>query len=252
MRRKGFTLIELLIVIGIIAILAGLLLPALSSARERAKAIQCMANMKNLQTYFFLYQESYTEYFPNALRHNNIADKNWVVAFWQSLFPQFYTGSGSYNGYKASRNAGLICPSAKDRFGGGGEGYVSYGMLESGPGSFVGNTHLSGSAYWQMKFTQVKNPSRTILVAESQYDPINANETIRNCGCAVISNYNNDRAMPYRSFSLRHNKQCAIGYVDGHVAATNSSRANAVLAANRAAGVTWVPIKDNHYGIFNF
>jgi len=58
-RRKGFTLIELLVVIAIIAILAAMLFPVFARARESARKIQCLSNVKNLATAFQMYLTDY-------------------------------------------------------------------------------------------------------------------------------------------------------------------------------------------------
>jgi len=64
-KRKGFTLIELLVVIAIIGILAAMLFPVFAKARESARRIQCLANVKNIAMAIQMYVGDWDMYWPN-------------------------------------------------------------------------------------------------------------------------------------------------------------------------------------------
>jgi len=69
-RTKGFTLVELLVVIGIIALLVSILMPALGRARELAKRIQCASQLNGIGKAIMMYQNEYRDANPKAWRSN--------------------------------------------------------------------------------------------------------------------------------------------------------------------------------------
>ena len=101
---KAFTLIELLVVIAIIGILAAMLLPALGAARDKAKTVLCVANLKQIGLAITMYADDNNDTYPFG--YSGAAQQDWGL-----LINPYLAKSGTKYGAQGSK--ALICPSVQ-------------------------------------------------------------------------------------------------------------------------------------------
>ena len=91
-RRRAFTLVELLVVIGIIALLIGILLPALTKAREQSRKVACSSNLRQLMTAIRLFAQDHQNCIPGGYFDRTNADewkRDWVLGGFSNSVAEF-------------------------------------------------------------------------------------------------------------------------------------------------------------------
>ena len=178
----GFTLIELLVVISIIAMLIALLLPALGSAREAARAVQCASNQKQLALSLISYTTDHEGWFPYA-RRSGIGSGSFVNTWAHELVDNGYLPKGGDSGSDDFFHR-IDIPILKDpsftEIGTPSSVSVS-SLLQYRPSvNLLGNSPAPGRAR-MTQINELTQPTRVALLAEAvrgraNWEPVGADQ----------------------------------------------------------------------------
>ncbi len=236
--KRSFTLIELLVVIAIIAILASMLLPALSKAREKARAISCVNNLKNIQLGNLLYTNDYDDFLPPTVWREGDGNSDPYnfgnnAFLWYSLNPIIPTNPMNHGDWVAkdpsaayAAQAGgddswhkiLSCPSQapSDRLTGNisyavslGFSYSKYAQTSTAASMTQGNrAKLCGT--WK-RIASIKYPTIFVCVFDSSATNAGWKKAIFTTAFQIANNVDNKMG------HCRHSNSMNMSFGDGHV-----------------------------------
>ena len=221
--RRAFTLIELLVVIAIIAILASMLLPALSKAKAKGAQSKCYSNLRQISLGMLMYIDDNQGAFPGTASRNTYGFhvEDWI--YWRVNLPQYPIEKSPILYSLGSVNSNLFrCPldindrERKANTDGNGPYYPSYTLTsyDLDGNSSRGMASINNGTWHPFKQSAIKDPAKKIMMAEEQ--SVTQGAEASDPGASIV---NDGRwAPPGDVLTSRHSKKGDVAYADGHTA----------------------------------
>lgn len=234
--RRAFTLVELLVVIGIIALLISILLPALSKARETGTSIKCLSNLRQLGVAFQMYANEKKNWipYPTTTLGEQVLWFNAVDPYLSNLQRTNRTGVAANREYTLFKQCVVY-----ESF----DGSVITGTAQSDTKGFAKtykmNTHLRhNNPVAQARLNEVKDPTATIMFGDgNSLDQIGPVPSSFESGQFSFEVNDKTQAGP----ALRHLKGANMVFVDGHAehCVTTTIKKNLQATSNNVEVLSW-------------
>ena len=188
--KRHFTLIELLVVIAIISILASMLLPALSKAREKAQAAKCLGNLRQIGLSMTMYFNDHQDFFPP------VAARQAQRLTWDSLLWEYHR---NYSIYRCTASR---LPSRFRQY------IMNQWLYTAAAHGRLGSFLSPSSIYGYMDGSSDSSKSGLLKLSDG------ASESL-----APIGDKNYSATLDIAAVTFRHNGMKNVVFLDGHAAA---------------------------------